>query len=94
MTELTTEGRQWRSDIKQCIALSEAKSKDPTKILMFLRKQGFVAKTGHEMYIPKTVHKLKTMDYIKETKDAYVLTEKGKKEVEEYKNLPPYLLNG
>ncbi len=85
MTDVDARGSMWITNIHATIALIEANSKDNQKIYESFKNNGFLVKP--EDNFSKTVESLKQLRWIKETKDAYILTEKGKKEVENYESL-------
>jgi len=90
MTDFTGKGMMWSTNVKAAIAITEPRSKNVEGIRESFKSHGFIVKPQDQDY-SNTVAYLKSLDWIKETKDAYILTEKGKKEVEKYKNLPWYL---
>ncbi len=91
MTDFIGKDFSWKKDVRKTIDIIEARTKDIKKITNFFNSRGSKLISGDEDYVFSIIKKLKSLGWIKETKDAYILTEKGKKEVEKYKNLPWYL---
>ena len=93
MTDFMPKTEMKRKLVKVAMLISDVNNKNGQDILKAFKKNGFLVNEG-ETDFSKIINRLKVEDYIKETKDRYLLTERGKKEVEKYKNLPWYLRNG
>ena len=84
----------WEANVLSCIAITSNNKKNLKSIVNELGKAGFIFYKrckGKECEdaAKKTINSIKKLGWIEETKDAYVLTEKGKIEVDKYTNVSP-----
>ena len=83
----TGEGSIRESNTKSAVALVDSRSKDVDKIFKSFKKHGLASKEGDYNFSKLVLH-LKKEGFIEETKDAYILTKKGKEQAEIFKPRP------
>lgn len=87
MTDMDARGMRWERNIFDTKAIVESQTKNLKEILKTFNRNGAKLIAGDQTAIASWIKNLISLGWIKETKDAYVLTEKGKKEVENYESL-------
>ncbi len=88
MTDIAMPG-MWEMNVAKTIRITKAGTKDAIRIIEYFNKYGSKLDPNIKEdrdYIESLIIKLKNMGWIEETKDAYILTEKGKENVERYRN--------